>query len=168
MATHLSRSAWAKFSVFRKKIAFFSLKTYSYRIFKFNFEKQRLRIDPCTHFQPDWAKDKGARISIRKDTENCLMTSYLPHRDDVSKTFMAFERFCPSVLPCQIWWQLNHKHCPAQPRGGGRLPNRRRYGCAGPGIRCFRGQFLPGYKVLGGKFCPSIRFLVIFDKTCDI
>ena len=29
--------------------------------------------------------------------------------------------------------------------GGGRLPNKGRYGCAGPGIRYFRGQFLPGH-----------------------
>ena len=28
-------------------------------------------------------------------------------------------------------------------RGGGRLPNKGRYGCAGLGIRYFRSQFLP-------------------------
>ena len=27
----------------------------------------------------------------------------------------------------------------------GQLPNKGRYGCAGPGIRHFRGQFLPGH-----------------------
>ena len=43
------------------------------------------------------------------------------------------------------------------------------YRCAGPGIRYFSGQFFPGhYKVLGGKFCPGIRFLAIFDKKCLI
>ena len=29
--------------------------------------------------------------------------------------------------------------------GGGGLPNKGRYGCAGPGIRYFRGKFLPGH-----------------------
>ena len=50
--------------------------------------------------------------------------------------------------------------------GGTRLPNKGRYGCAGPGIRYFRGQFSPGHQVLGGKFCLgiTIRFLAIFDK----
>ena len=52
--------------------------------------------------------------------------------------------------------------------GGGRRPNKGRYGCVGPGIRLFRGQFLPGHQDLGGKFCPSIRFLEIFDKKCVI
>ena len=30
-------------------------------------------------------------------------------------------------------------------RGKGRLPNKGRYGCVGPGIRYFREQFLPGH-----------------------
>ena len=51
-------------------------------------------------------------------------------------------------------------------RGG--LPSKGRYGCVGPGIRYFRGQFLPGNLVLGGKFCLCIRFLAIFDKMCNI
>ena len=29
-------------------------------------------------------------------------------------------------------------------------------------------NFLPGNLVLGGKFCLGIRFLVIFDKMCNI
>ena len=33
--------------------------------------------------------------------------------------------------------------------GGGRLPNKGRYGCAGQGIGYFKGQFFPG---------PGIRF----------
>ena len=57
-------------------------------------------------------------------------------------------------------------HLSCFPRGG--LPNKGRYGCAGPGIRYFRGQFLPGHKVLGGKICLGIRFLAIFDKKCVI
>ena len=42
------------------------------------------------------------------------------------------------------------------------------YSCAGLGIRYFRGQFLPGRQVLGGKFCPGIRLLAIFVKKCVI
>ena len=34
---------------------------------------------------------------------------------------------------CKLYWP------------GGGLPNKGRYGCAGPGIRYFRGQFLPGH-----------------------
>ena len=52
-------------------------------------------------------------------------------------------------------------------RGGG-LPSKGRYGCVGPGIRYFKGQFLPVNLVLGGKFCLGIRFLAIFDKMCNI
>ena len=55
---------------------------------------------------------------------------------------------------------------------GGGLPSKGRYGCVGPGIRYFKGQFLPGNLVLGGKFCLSIigfwQFFtkcVIFDKS---
>ena len=33
-----------------------------------------------------------------------------------------------------------------------------------PGIRYFRGQFLPGHKVFWGKFCSGIRILAIFDQ----
>ena len=51
---------------------------------------------------------------------------------------------------------------------GGGLSTKGRYGCAGPGIRYFRGQFLTGKLVLGGKFCPSIRFLPSFDKKSVI
>ena len=63
--------------------------------FLVQIRNQRLKIDHCVKFQPDWTKDKGARISNWNDTENCLMTLYLPHSDDISKTVMAFERFYP-------------------------------------------------------------------------
>ena len=38
----------------------------------------------------------------------------------------------------------------------------------GSGIGYFWDQFLPGHWVLGGKFCPGIRILAIFDKKCVI
>ena len=56
---------------------------------------QRLRIDLCAKFQLYWTKDKETRILTWNDTKNSLMTSYLTPSDDVSKLFMAFERFCP-------------------------------------------------------------------------
>ena len=46
------------FSFSLKKMAFFSLKTYSYR-FLVQIGNQRLKIDLCAKFQPDWTKDKG-------------------------------------------------------------------------------------------------------------
>ena len=71
---------------------------------QFFFVKNGLKIDRCTKFQPDWTKGKGTRISSWNDTKNCLTMSYLPHSDDVSKTFMAFERFCHRVPSYQVWW----------------------------------------------------------------
>ena len=59
---------------------------------------QCLQIDPCAKFQPDWTKDKGARISTWNDTENCLMTSYLLHSDDVSKIPMSWSTIMLSLV----------------------------------------------------------------------
>ena len=70
--------------------------------FLVQIRNQRLKIEPCAKFEPDWTKDKGAWISTSNDTENCLMTSYLPHSDEVSKIFMALERFCLRVISCQV------------------------------------------------------------------
>ena len=103
MATLLSRSAWAKISVFRKKWPFSPSKRTYIGFFLARIRNQRLRIDPCAKFQLHWTKDKGTRILPWNDTKNRLMTSYLPPGDDVSKTFMAFERFCPRVPSCQVW-----------------------------------------------------------------
>ena len=65
-------------------------------------QNQRLGIDPCTKFQLHWTKDKGTRILTWNDTKNGLMTSYLPPGDDISKIFIAFERFCPRVPSWQV------------------------------------------------------------------
>ena len=62
--------------------------------FLVQLRKQRIKIDPCAKFQPDWKKDKESQISTWNDAKNCLMTSYLPPNDDVSKLFMAFGGFC--------------------------------------------------------------------------
>ena len=43
-----------------KKMVFFSLKKYSYRIFLVQIWNQRTKIDPCAEFQPIWTKDKGS------------------------------------------------------------------------------------------------------------
>ena len=56
---------------------------------------QRLRIDPCAKFQLHSTKDKGARILTWNDTENCLMTLYLPPGDDVSKFLWLLRDFVP-------------------------------------------------------------------------
>ena len=93
MATLLSRSAWAKISLFRKKWHF-SLSKRIY-ILLVRIRNQRLRIDPCAKFQLNWTKDKSTRILTWNDIKNSLMTSYLPPSDDVSKNFMALRDFVP-------------------------------------------------------------------------
>ena len=108
MATLLSRSAWAKISFFRKKWPF-SPKNVFILDFLARIRNQRLRIDRCAKFQLHWTKDKRTRILTWNNTKNGLMTSCLPPSNEVSKIFMAFERFCPRVASCQVWLQLDHK-----------------------------------------------------------
>ena len=103
MATLLSRGAWAKSSVFRKKNCIFLLQNVFISDLLARIRNQRLRIHPCAKFQLNWTKDKGTRILTWNNTENGLMTSYLPPSDDVSKIFMDFERFCLRVPSCQVW-----------------------------------------------------------------
>ena len=79
---------------------------------------QRLRIDPCAKCKLGWTKDKGTQILTWNNTKNELMTSYLPLGDDVSKIFMAFERFCPRVPSCLFggnWTTNKGETCAPQP-----------------------------------------------------
>ena len=94
MATLLSRSTCAKFSVFRKRWHF-SRSNVFVSDFSVQIRNQRLKIDACARFQPDWTKDKGAQVLTWNDTENCLMASYLPHSDDVSKILRLLRDFLP-------------------------------------------------------------------------
>ena len=102
MAPLLSRSVWAKISVFRKN-GIFLLQNVFISDFLPRIQNQRLRIDPCVKFQPHWTKDKTTRFLTWNVSENSLMTSYFPPSDDVSKIFMIFERFCAKVPSCQVW-----------------------------------------------------------------
>ena len=99
MVTLLSRSPWAKMSLFRKNWPFLLQK-----VLILNFwarsGNQRLRIDPFANFQLHWTEDKGTRILTWNHTENRFITSYSPPADDLSKIFMGFERFYPRILPC--------------------------------------------------------------------
>ena len=104
MATLLSRSAWAKFPVFRKQWPFSRSKGIHIG-FLVQIRNQRLKIEHCAKFQPDWTKNKGGsnfeleqQLLSWNNTENCLMTSHLPHSDDVSKIIIDFERFCSRAL----------------------------------------------------------------------
>ena len=103
MATLLSRSSSRKISDFCKKNGIFLLQNVFISDFLARIRNQCLIIDPCAKFQVNWTKDKGTRILTWNDTKNSLMTSCLPPSDDVSKIFMAFERFCPRVPSCQVW-----------------------------------------------------------------
>ena len=90
METLLSRSAWAKFPVFRQK-AFFSLKRYSYLLFlKFKFEISASKLTPVPNFSQIGQNIREAGILTWNDTESCLMTSYLAHSDDISKIIIDF------------------------------------------------------------------------------
>ena len=60
MAMLLSRSAWAKFPAFFCKIMPFSRSKGIAIGFLVQIRNQRLKIDPCAKFQPDWTKDKGS------------------------------------------------------------------------------------------------------------
>ena len=59
MAMLLSRSAQAKFPVFRKNGFFLTQKVFILA-FLVHIRNQRLKIDPCAKFQPDWTKDTGS------------------------------------------------------------------------------------------------------------
>ena len=59
MAMLLSRSTWAKLSVFRKNGIFLAQKVFI-SAFLVQIRNQRLKIDPCAKLQPDWTKDKGS------------------------------------------------------------------------------------------------------------
>ena len=74
MATLLSRTAWAKISVFIKN-GIFLVQNVFISDFLAQIRNQHLRIDPCTKFQLNWTKDKGTRILTWNDTKNGLMTS---------------------------------------------------------------------------------------------
>ena len=86
-------------------MTFFSLKSYlSIPYFVFQIQDQDPKIDPCAKFQPNWTKDKGARISKSSNTENCLMMSHTHDSEEIIKIFNAFERFCSRVPSYQVWW----------------------------------------------------------------
>ena len=103
MATLLSRSAWAKISVFRKKWPFSPSKLIYIEFFWLEFEISASALIPVPNFSSIGQKNKGSRILTWNNTKNGLMTSYVPPGDDVSKIFMGFDRFCPRVPSCQFW-----------------------------------------------------------------
>ena len=97
MVMLLSRTAWAKFPAFLAQKVIISA-------FLAQIRNQHLKIDPCAKFSHIGQKIREARILTWNNTENCLMTSYLPHSDDVSKIIIDFERFCSRVPSCEVWW----------------------------------------------------------------
>ena len=102
MATLLSGALGQKFQFFLKN-GIFLLQNVFISDFLARIRNQRIRIDPCAKFQLNWTEDKGTRILTWNNTKNGLMTSYLLPSYDISKIFMAFERFCPRVPSCQVW-----------------------------------------------------------------
>ena len=76
MAMLLSRSTWAKFPVFRKKMAFFLTQKVFISAFLVQIRSQCLKIDPCANFQPDWTKDIGSSNFDLERYRKLLDTSY--------------------------------------------------------------------------------------------
>ena len=118
MATLLSRSVWAKISLFRKNGLFLLQNLFISDVWA-RIRNQRLRIDPCAKFQLYWTKDNRPRILTWNAIKNLLMTSCSPPSDDVSKIFMAFERFFPEYHHAKFGcnWTTNKGEtlCPPQP-----------------------------------------------------
>ena len=79
MAMLLSRSAWAKFPVFRKKKWPFLAQNVFISAFLVQIQNQRLKIDLCAQFHSDWAKDKGSSNfdleRYRKLLDDIILTS---------------------------------------------------------------------------------------------
>ena len=94
MATLLSRIALAKFPVFHKKMAFACSKGIHIG-FLVQIRNQRIKIDFFAKFQQNI---REARILTWNNTENCLMTSYLPHSEDISKNIIDFGSFFQSTI----------------------------------------------------------------------
>ena len=97
MATLLSRSACAQFPVFRKKWPLSRSKSIHVGFFSSNSKSAPQNLPPAPNFSQIGQKIREARILTWNDTENCLMTSHLPHSDDVSKIIIDFERLCSRV-----------------------------------------------------------------------
>ena len=95
MATLSSRSAWAKFSVFRNQLHFSPSKRI-YIGFWLHFEISASELTLLQNF--NW-----------NDTKNGSMTSHFPLSDDVNKIFMASERFSPRLSSWQVCLELEHK-----------------------------------------------------------
>ena len=100
MASLCQGALWQKFAVFRK-LWHFSPSKHLYRIFWLEFEISTSKLTPVPNFTS--IAQKIRELEFWPNTENSLMTSYLPPSDDVSKILMAFERFCPRVPSCQVW-----------------------------------------------------------------
>ena len=93
----------AKMSSFLVKNYLFLSQKVFLSAFLIQIQNQRLKIDPCVKFQPDWTKDKGSSNFDLEHYRNCLMTSLLLHSDDVIKISIDFVRCCSRVPSCQVW-----------------------------------------------------------------
>ena len=79
---------------FSTEIAF-SCSNRIYIRFQDQIGNQCAKIDQCAKFQPNWTKDKGARISTSNNVGNSSMSSYRSDSDDVVKIFNPLRDFFP-------------------------------------------------------------------------
>ena len=106
MTMLLSRTAWAKFPVFRNGL-FLAQKVFI-SAFLVQIRNQRLKIDPCGKFQPDWTKDKG--------NWNFDLKRYRRLLDDVGKITTDFEKFCSMPSLVVIGPQIKEKQRGREPQ----------------------------------------------------
>ena len=80
MATLLSRSTWAKISVFHKKWPFLSFKTYLYRIFWLELEISASELTPVPNFssigQKIWELEFRPGLGYQKRLDDIILTSW--------------------------------------------------------------------------------------------
>ena len=57
--------------------------------------QHKIVMSPWAKFQPNWTKDREARILTWTDTLNCSVTSYSGQNEEVIKLFMFWRDFVP-------------------------------------------------------------------------
>ena len=128
-------------------MAFFSLKTYLYRIFWLEFEISASELTSVPNFSFIGQEIKVTRILTLNDTKNSLMTSYVPPNDDVSKILWLLRDFVPEYHHAKFGcnWTTNKGETE-----GGHNVKKNRNGC--------HTQFT-------NERCRiSLRYVVTFDK----
>ena len=111
VATLLSKSAWAKISVFRREWHFSPSKCIYIGLLGSN-SKSAPQLTPVPNFSSIEQKVQKLEILTWNDTKNSLMTSYLPPSDDVSKILWFLRDFVPEYHHAKFGcnWTTNRQN----------------------------------------------------------